>query len=479
MDRSLRKKKIILAFLEGFLIIIIVLLAGLIFLLSYQRNYTNKVYPGVSFLDINLSGKTRSQTAELIENYAVKANQKKIIILTDAKEIPVVLADTGITLDTKNITDSAYQVGRDDNFLLELYKSAKSIFAKKQLSIEITTNQPQFDGLLTKVTDQLNQKAVDAQITIVNGVATISPPQQGQVIDTADLISKIRNSFEKQNFGTIAPKTSFSEPQIIESDLTNAKNEAEGLLKKKAVLSGADQSFNLGASEIGNLVSFPVNNETVTATVDENKVFGYVGNTLAKKIDIAKIDRKLSATNQSVISEGVNGRHLDRNDAKKQLLSFLNSAQPATQITLLVVTDVFGDQMVFPDEGVVPGRFPGKYLDVDLTHQQMYLFDGVNLIAQYTVSTGKWSTPTPVGTRSILDKSPRAFSAKYNLYMPWWNSLGGGYGIHELPEWSNGTKEGESHLGTPVSHGCIRLGVGPAQTVYNWADVGTPVYIHK
>ena len=56
---------------------------------------------------------------------------------------------------------------------------------------------------------------------------------------------------------------------------------------------------------------------------------------------------------------------------------------------------------------------------------------------------------------------------------------GRGHGIHELPEWPNGAKEGEGHLGTPVSYGCIRLGVGDAEFAYNWADIGTPVYIHQ
>jgi len=57
--------------------------------------------------------------------------------------------------------------------------------------------------------------------------------------------------------------------------------------------------------------------------------------------------------------------------------------------------------------------------------------------------------------------------------------VGSKYGLHELPEWANGYKEGQNHLGIPVSHGCVRLGIGDAAQVYNWAEVGTPVYIHK
>jgi lipoprotein-anchoring transpeptidase ErfK/SrfK len=33
-------------------------------------------------------------------------------------------------------------------------------------------------------------------------------------------------------------------------------------------------------------------------------------------------------------------------------------------------------------------------------------------------------------------------------------------------------------LGIPVSHGCVRLGIGPAKQVYEWTEVGTPVIIY-
>ena len=64
--------------------------------------------------------------------------------------------------------------------------------------------------------------------------------------------------------------------------------------------------------------------------------------------------------------------------------------------------------------------------------------------------------------------------------MPNWMALvaSGKFGIHELPEWPSGYKEGASHLGSPVSHGCVRLGVGPSKRVYDFAEVGTPVIVH-
>jgi len=99
-------------------------------------------------------------------------------------------------------------------------------------------------------------------------------------------------------------------------------------------------------------------------------------------------------------------------------------------------------------------------------------------IRTHRVSTGLPSTPTPVGKFKVLQKNPRAWSHAGKLWMPYWMHFSGrGHGIHELPEWPNGHKEGQNHLGKKASHGCVRLGIGDAKEVYEWTPVGTPVTV--
>lgn len=122
----------------------------------------------------------------------------------------------------------------------------------------------------------------------------------------------------------------------------------------------------------------------------------------------------------------------------------------------------------------------GKYIDVNISTQVLSTFEDGRLLDAYMVSSGKKGMDTPKGQTKIYNKFPRAFSRAYGLYMPYWMAIapGGKFGLHELPEWPNGYKEGEAHLGIPVSHGCVRLGVGPAEKIYNWAEIGTPVVIY-
>jgi len=125
-------------------------------------------------------------------------------------------------------------------------------------------------------------------------------------------------------------------------------------------------------------------------------------------------------------------------------------------------------------------RTDGKYIDINLKQQIMTLFENGRAIDAYVISSGKRGMDTPTGQFAVQNKSPRPWSRQYGLYMPYWQAItpDGKYGIHELPEWPGGYKEGANHLGTPVSHGCVRLGIGAAERVYAWSDIGTPIIIY-
>ena len=122
----------------------------------------------------------------------------------------------------------------------------------------------------------------------------------------------------------------------------------------------------------------------------------------------------------------------------------------------------------------------GKYIDVNLDIQVITIFENGKILDAFLISSGLRGMDTPKGVTQIYNKHPRPWSGKYGLFMPYWMAIrsNGLFGIHELPEWPGGYKEGANHLGTPVSHGCIRLGVGAAQKIYEWADIGTSVIIY-
>lgn len=121
-----------------------------------------------------------------------------------------------------------------------------------------------------------------------------------------------------------------------------------------------------------------------------------------------------------------------------------------------------------------------KRVSISIAKQELTYYMGNAAVATHAVSTGRPGYRTPIGTFAILDKKPRAWSTSAKLWMPYWMPfITTKYGLHELPEWPGGKKEGANQLGKPVSGGCVRLGVGAAKELYDWVEVGTEVTISK
>lgn len=472
-----KTKKILEWTIFSFLALVLVFGASLFL---YQRVYAGNIYPGVSVAGINLSGKTKTQAKALLDTKISNIQQKTVTLKAGDKEVPVKIADTGLSFDTDKTVNNAYKIGRDNQFLMQIWKSVKTIFAKDRIEPSTVIDQEKFKTFSDANLPNLNQEAKNAELTIENGVISASSEVAGQSVDTNDLADKILELASKDDSAEaylITLKVEPINPVIKTADLTTAKQYAESTMAKNVVLTYENQTYRPTKAEIGNWIYFNINNGQYTGGLNDSAIKAYLSK-IAKNFEIQKVDRKINAANGDILDEGKNGLYLEKDRALSSIKSQLQSQNSVT-VALATYEEPAGEVRVFPAEGIVPGRFPGKYIDIDLNQQKLCMIDGNNILGCFVISSGKPSTPTPTGTRYIQDKNPMAWSAPYGLYMPWWNGLGGGYGIHELPEWPGGYKEGESHLGIPVSHGCVRLGVGPAQNVYNWAPVGTPVYIHK
>ena len=131
-------------------------------------------------------------------------------------------------------------------------------------------------------------------------------------------------------------------------------------------------------------------------------------------------------------------------------------------------------------------QFGTKAIHIDLSDQRVRLIERGLIVSTFSVSSGAADTPTPVGTFAIRRKQELRVSNLETPYrMPFYMAFtkDQGFGLHALPYLGSSAAhsdywhEARSHIGIPVSHGCVRFLPEEAEEIYKWADVGTPVYI--
>ncbi len=116
---------------------------------------------------------------------------------------------------------------------------------------------------------------------------------------------------------------------------------------------------------------------------------------------------------------------------------------------------------------------PGAKRESAGRHVEIYRDLGVVLLVEdgevsrvIHTSTGAGGV-TPVGDFRVYVKSLLSWSVPFEVWMPYAAYFRGGIAMHQSPDVPSYS----------ASHGCVRLPRGDARRVYDFVDVGTPVFV--
>jgi lipoprotein-anchoring transpeptidase ErfK/SrfK len=156
------------------------------------------------------------------------------------------------------------------------------------------------------------------------------------------------------------------------------------------------------------------------------------------------------------------------------------TATPAGSLVLDIVEDTPVPTAGPTEEGAAPTAQiqppvgnGERWIEVNLSEQRLYAWEGDVMISSFLVSTGTWAHPTVTGTFNIWNKTPIQAMSGPGYYLPnvpWVMYFYQDYGIHGT-YWHN-------NFGTPMSHGCVNMTIPDAEWLYNWASYGTVVKVH-
>jgi hypothetical protein len=124
-------------------------------------------------------------------------------------------------------------------------------------------------------------------------------------------------------------------------------------------------------------------------------------------------------------------------------------------------------QKVFERRGTFKLKYPraGKHVEADLSRQVLVLARNGRAQRIYHTSSGKPSTPTVLGSFRFYRKD----AGTNGVGMVHSNYFIGGYaihGYHSVPTY-------------PASHGCLRVPIPNAWSIYSWIDIGDRIFVYR
>jgi peptidoglycan hydrolase-like protein with peptidoglycan-binding domain len=123
--------------------------------------------------------------------------------------------------------------------------------------------------------------------------------------------------------------------------------------------------------------------------------------------------------------------------------------------------------MLARGQGAYKLRYPkaGKHVEFDWSRQLLVLANGAKPYRTYHTSSGAPATPTVFGSYRFYLQTPGT-NAKGMVHSSYFI---GGYAIHGYASVPN----------YPASHGCLRVPIPNALSIFNWIDIGDPIFTYR
>ena len=122
---------------------------------------------------------------------------------------------------------------------------------------------------------------------------------------------------------------------------------------------------------------------------------------------------------------------------------------------------------VLRSEGAYKLRYPraGKHVEFDWSRQVLVLADKGRAYRTYHTSSGAPATPTVFGKYKFYLQTPGT-NAKGMVHSSYFIR---GYAIHGYASVPN----------FPASHGCLRVPIPSARSIFNWIDIGDTIFTYR
>lgn len=176
-------------------------------------------------------------------------------------------------------------------------------------------------------------------------------------------------------------------------------------------------------------------------------------------------------------------KYLDLNgqdgSSSSKTQSIVSSAPPASSAT---GTDSKAKQPAAPALVSLKDAAAPLSIQVSIANQNVTVYDAKNrIVAQFICSTGEKGSDTPTGTFTISDRGESFYNPdpSVNEGAYYWTRFYGEYLFHSVPFDKHYKLEPEeaAKLGTPASHGCVRLAISNAKWIYDHIPRGTKVTV--
>ena len=485
----------------GLLLLLAVLLTALAGASLWLYGST-RIQPGVDVLGVELGGSTRERAVEALD---AAWQGRQVVLLDGERPLTVPASELGLAIDAERTADAAMRIGDPWSHLEAVLGDPEPV----RVAPVINLDDLQLRQTLEKLATELFLPAIDATIEIANGRAVAMPSASGRALDVPVTADRIASNVALVVGGASVPLAFQDVPPTV-PDLSGLAEEANAYLTRPLAIRAYD----------------PIRDESLWWTPSTEAWAGW----LLVRVEEATSPRLLWGVDEAGVRSYVEARagelaperYINLDAASEAVMGAMRSGEAGVAFRVYhypsqhvvesgeTLVSIAGDhgfpypwlQQANPGvDALQPGQviqIPSpdvllplpvvthKRIVISIAQQQMWAYEGGELIWGWTISTGIASSPTAPGVYQVQYHELNAYASSWDLWMPYFIGI---YrpvpsssfmnGFHGFPTRDGMNLLWTSSLGQPVTYGCILLSNEHAAALYEWAEPGVVVEIQK
>lgn len=210
--------------------ILLVLLTGSFFFtfflfaasLLYQVWYSNRIYPGVSMLGVDMGGLTPEEAEQVISISFPYPQNGKVTLKYQDKSWDYTPAALGLTLDPKASASNAFAIGREGSYFHKVNTYLSAARSSIILTPTYVFDQRLTSVILGQIATQVNHALIEADISVAGVDVKIRSGETGRELDQIGSLQKISAMMSNMQSGTVDLVVETTEPAVVDVEKTGA-----------------------------------------------------------------------------------------------------------------------------------------------------------------------------------------------------------------------------------------------------------------
>jgi vancomycin resistance protein YoaR len=299
------------AFLVG-LVAAMAIGAGALY--AFDRQYTDRILPGVHVGGVDVSGQTAAEARTTLGAAFASFGKGKAVLAGGQQQQTIDYAALNRRPDVEAMVGEALAVGRSGGPVERILSDARTAIHGVNLPARVTFDQARLASYVQSYTSMVGIEPTNATVGPAKDGFAVVKGTEGRVADQVGPTNQLAAALVKVDAPSeiVVPlELTTVEPKVTTAEAAAAKAAADRMALDVRIVDG-DESWTISATAVRSWITFESSDGTYRPVIDETKLEAAVAS-LDKKIARSPKNASFVTSGSKItgVSAGRNGRKLD------------------------------------------------------------------------------------------------------------------------------------------------------------------------